>query len=1408
MIFQSTHEKQVLRQQMSVEDMLDNLRKEHIKTWFDLGLFIDRIRAKPPKADFSGSFNDYIKHVEHGGIGMVSFYFTIDGITVEANKYNHVLKHILPNAKIHYIGGRIKNETTNLIDSPYQKEIKEMDGFDNWPLYHRFFNEKLERGSDSYNKLITDFWEDTLLIVKKLGDYIENNHINLLYAINVCSNPGNISLTLAIVLISEFLGIPVINNNHDFYWEGGNREIDIKTKGMKPGPRDFFFTNAHIGEFFSVIEMLFPWERKTWMTVNINQIQCDHNIKQNGHNPANIAKIGTTVNIQPHYNISKRDIISVFKQVATIFANGKETVTVHAASKHIESDRSKYPILLGHSRIPNFDFVSNNIVFLQPTRVISRKSIELNFELINKLILQEQFCQKFYNNPGLKITLLVSGPIPLGQKDYYQKVVSDFSLFLENLPKTFKSKIFLGFLFSVFDTTIYKEQFDNPIDIWHLYHISSLILLPSQAEGRGLPILEAAASGTPILCRQYTPRKVYKEVIGTNLEDVDKLRVLEFKKKSFSKKLLNKIIDHVFFPQKNIENTTHNINVIKNRFSYEVLEKNIKDIIETLVFQLQSNSQKTEELQRVSELFANYKKIHHYDHEDLNAIMNTKTRSYLPGFGKLNFMIYLKSLIDPSFFRVEEQEIKGRIFQYAQKIENAQKAYSNASKKRIIQYYNLVTAIFQVQVEDFEIQHDHSIAYRHRNKKRYAYMDYTLQELIGLINMIHYSVFRPVKNSQPIISPQFFKDWQLAIQQLTNSKILEIDDRNQLTKMLSKNVAFGYFPNKYIKQELEYFILHPFKTKLGIELDDVITENLINSKKAKLKPAYIFIPFPYSYTELSNTDIKKYVESEIDPELTLLFTHGLIKIVKTQQWCNGIHFAQMGSEALAALRNIKIQQGFIITSGEDAAMMTDIINIDHFHIGKINDPIASKIMGVSLKSGFIQFVPAGVRTTLAYPTPIQTARDFHLAITSNLFKKLTKKIGEDKLFKLISKDAENNGTPINQFLKQLDKTEQTKKSGKPTAITHQYLNGVYQDELPWGGVMAITNTNKNDWLFKSYIAHKEPKNVPDLLNEYFENSDSKDTISLAWNGGYILNPELVGKLGLPETYIGSPLGLLVLNGEVKCPPLFNKPAFIIYKNGKIDIKKVNCKSGFTVQTQKESIVFESNGYNTILNDKPCFFDLNYKNEHIETNKHVVIRLSGNTIKEVITTDSKKPIDVIPVGLTLCIPKHLFTENTFSVEKTLDIQLTEDDNLPVSWSQISYAIEAGPMLLENGKLAINMEVEGWQSTNSIKTQAARLDYTDMRGPKIAVGINNTGELRVLAINGRIRESVGATHYDMANILKAHGMTTAMGFDPGGSSTLYVNGNIVNISPYNKAYESDIYSLPPEPRFVSNIIMGSL
>lgn len=1385
-----------------ISNILNELNNEKINTWFDLGLFMDKFKEKTIPSAFDGNASTFDTHVEKGGIAFLTFYFTIDGITVETEKYAKTFKNIYPNIPIHFIAGEIKEEADELIpQGAFKKVIPEMEAFDAWPLYEDFFKIKMERGSEAYNNLIGKFWKEVLVLVEKLGSYIEENDISLLYLINVCSNPGNVSLALATVLISEYLGIPVINNNHDFYWEGGNREVEIKKKGLKKGPRDFFFHNAHVGEFFSIIETVYPWESRSWMNVNINRIQQDHLININGHNPANVALLGTAVDTKMH-QMSKRDIIKAFMQVSTIFANKKDSITVHTAAHHTKSKRSLKPILLGYKTIKDFDFVNNNIVFLQPTRVISRKSIELNFKLIKRLFSYDNFAEKFITNPQLKLSLIVSGPIPHGQQNYYEDLKKDFKKFLKDLPKEFRKRVLLGFLFSEFDKNDFKKKYKKPLDIKQLFDVASLILLPSQTEGRGLPIIEAAACGTPIFCRQYEPREVYDEVIGRHLDESLRLNVLEFKGSKVPKKLAERICDHVFYPQNRMVDVTHNRSVIKKRYSLESLENNIRYILQRMYYQLASVS--IDDNPQVVNLLKQYKTSVDFENDDLNAILNKKTRHYLPGYGRLSFMHYLKSLIDPSFFRVEEQLVKGRVMRYARTMENDIPDLVNTNLEVIHKYYNAIDDIFKYVDGEISIRHDHALAYRHRNKKSYAYQAFTLQEITGLVNMIYTEVFKPKNLPDLTLAPQFFADWELALFQLTNSKYLGIDDRKILTKNLKKNVPKGYFPGRYIKHELEYFVLQPIRAQLNLTIQQELTSEILEANVDKLEKIYIFIHEARITKWFSSADIKDYLESGKEPELGLLYKAGVVRIIETKQWSEGVHFPQMGPKAIKILRDIKEANGFLITNGESAAMMTDIIEIDHFHIGKVVYRMTAKIMGIPKGSGFIQFVPAGVRTTLAYPTPIQTAKDFDMVLKSDLYQDLKDTLSEKELLSRITKDAIENGTPIEKLLIQIK--EGLKLSKTVEKVKSSYAGGVYEDGLPWSGVLAEIDTKKHHWKFAAHIANKAPKNVPALVKEYKKKSKNPNKIELAWNGGYILNPELVGKLGLPETYIGSPLGLLIMDNKVFCPPLFNKPAFIIYKNGDVDIRKVNSKAGFIIKEKSNALTFSSANYNAHSSKEPCFYDLSYAEETYKGNGNVIVRIAGNTVKEIIKTKPKETVAVIPVGITLSIPADLFSDAMFKEGKPLSIQLLEPKENPYKWDEISYAIEAGPMLIDGGKQILNMEDEGWKTANSIKTQAARLDFTDMRGPKIAVGITKEGKLMVLMVNGRIRESVGATHFDMVDILLKYGMDKAMGFDPGGSSTLVVDGNIMNISPYNKNYEKDIYALPPEPRFVANAIMG--
>ena len=1377
-----------------IKNILLQLKEEDIKTWFDLGLFLDQIKEnrKVPQKKFIGTYEDFKSYMCKGNFAFLTYQFSIDGVSIEVNKYTKILNRKFKEPKIHYISGKFFPEAKKIVPNYVKKfELPIIQAFNDWSLYKNFFYTKLQRGSTEYNELIIEFWSQTLVIIEKLGNYIVQNNIQLLYLVNVCSNPGNVSLSLAVVLLSELLGIPVINNNHDFYWEGGNSDINKKLNDLPDGPRDFFFTNSDVGEFFSIIEILFPWESRIWVNVNINKQQSEHLIKVNGHNPSNVLEIGTAVDTSEYQNTSKRKKINTFHQFEQVLSRYSDTLISYSAKDVIESDLvspdNPRPILIGAKKTKRKEnFLNENIVFLQPTRIISRKRIEIGFELIYKLFQEGEFYKRFKETKHLKLTIIITGPIAAGHFEYFRRLLSKFNMLLDSLDKEVRNKVFLAFLFSEFDKAKFESHFDSPVGIPELYNIASLILLPSKTEGRGLPIIEATACGTPIFCSRYYPENVYSEVIGEHLPPIDRLKVIEFDGKNITKKHINKIVERVFFPHKFTDEIEHNHKVVDKRYSLDALKNNVDDICYRIYRQLKSNRRT---INIVKRSIIEYKDFCNYTNDDLKEILNTKNREYLPGYGRMRFMILLKSLIDPSYFRVEEQLFRGIAYSYANELLNNRT--KEVSEKKRIKFFNAIEGIFLYKNEELNIQHDHSLPYRHRNKNNFPYQDFTIQELSGLINYLYQTILYTKEKNKINTSAYFFTDIDLALSQLTSSTYLGIDDRKKLIRKLQSNVPIAYFPGKYIKNELEFFALQAIRSRLELNIYEELTEDIIEKSVDYISPIYIMASKMTSFENYNSQTIEDFIIEGQDEELLLLYKYNILQVIEINQLCIGIHFNQLGNEGLAILRKVKEEKGFILTNRFESSVMTDIVDIDRFHIGKVEDKLTEAIMGIPFNSGYIQFVPAGIRPTLAYPTPVQTAKGFNEYLNSKEFKIAIEKIGEKEVYELLKKDAETKMSPVKKVIGDLIRREKVKD-----VVSYEYVSGVYEDGMPWSGVIAIASIDKNtNWEFIAEST-KKTKRVTDFIKDFNEKTGKK--VKIAWNGGYILNAELVGKLGLPESYIGSPLGLLISEGKILSAALFNKPA-LIFVNGSIKIRRVNCSKGISVSRGTDRIELSGNQYNTKTDlNEAKYYDLMFEKEEIFVEKSVVLRLAGNIIKEIIFANENQKIKIIPVGLSLVIPKDKFPKS-WKVNDELNILINGLDN-------IDYAIEAGPMLIENGKIILDMVKEGWKTKNSIKTQAARLDYTDMRGPKIAAGIDKDKNLIVLAINGRIRESVGATHNDMAEILKKFNIQEAMGFDPGGSSTLVVNGQTLNISPYNSRYEENIYSLLPEPRAVSNVIMG--
>lgn len=91
----------------------------------------------------------------------------------------------------------------------------------------------------------------------------------------------------------------------------------------------------------------------------------------------------------------------------------------------------------------------------------------------------------------------------------------------------------------------------------------------------------------------------------------------------------------------------------------------------------------------------------------------------------------------------------------------------------------------------------------------------------------------------------------------------------------------------------------------------------------------------------------------------------------------------------------------------------------------------------------------------------------------------------------------------------------------------------------------------------------------------------------------------------------------------------------------------------------------------------------------------------------------------------------------------------------------------PQLIKNGKIDIT-----WEQEKASKA------FVETRHPRTAVAKLKDGKFLMLTADGRSDASAGLDLYDLAKYLLELGATDAMNLDGGGSTTMFVDGRIVN------------------------------
>ena len=266
----------------------------------------------------------------------------------------------------------------------------------------------------------------------------------------------------------------------------------------------------------------------------------------------------------------------------------------------------------------------------------------------------------------------------------------------------------------------------------------------------------------------------------------------------------------------------------------------------------------------------------------------------------------------------------------------------------------------------------------------------------------------------------------------------------------------------------------------------------------------------------------------------------------------------------------------------------------------------------------------------------------------------------------------------------------------------------------------------------------------------------------AVSGGFFLYSE--PDIELPSTRT-DPVGFLMDNGKIYNPPALHRATLMQTQSGQTTIKRMGPK-GLKFQWEHGPILqVEAHNHPS---DVPVQ-SFNRAFGKIAPGGRINLLVVGNTIVNV----SQHELGIPLAGMVLSISG---VEPPAPGARIEWLGYNDFQNDP-----LHTAMAGGPLLLSKGEICINREVEDFQKSAPPVTFSQDETFDQNLLPRMAAGLNDTGELFFAAIDGRnFHQAPGMTLKQTAQWMKALGCHTAMNLDGGSSKRMVVNQKVVDLS----------------------------
>ena len=255
------------------------------------------------------------------------------------------------------------------------------------------------------------------------------------------------------------------------------------------------------------------------------------------------------------------------------------------------------------------------------------------------------------------------------------------------------------------------------------------------------------------------------------------------------------------------------------------------------------------------------------------------------------------------------------------------------------------------------------------------------------------------------------------------------------------------------------------------------------------------------------------------------------------------------------------------------------------------------------------------------------------------------------------------------------------------------------------------------------------------------NIANRENAIVAINGGYFK----------PQT--GVPLGTLMINKKVYTGPIYDRVAMGIFDNG-FDMARVQLRA--QVETNKGGLKIDNINQPRMLSTHTIVYTSDWGEYSPPCPKYGVqiVVENGNATRMSYGSNRIPKDGFVIVGAE---------KNLNSIKDAKRFKLNVKIN--PEWKDVNHIISGGPYLIKNGDIYVDMT-------------AQKLGSIGGRNPRTAIGYTRDNHLIMLTADGREGSSIGLTLVELANLMKELGCVNAMNLDGGGSTVMFVKGQVVN------------------------------